>query len=124
MWRRLRALTGPTGYRWLALLLLSGLWTAWWQWPLASTSSWAIPGPPAGHTPTLDLAAGGRFAVVRYLEADGLRGPATVRDLATGRICLDFVGGDSKGRLASIAPDGKFTITNGRNGFSKTYAAR
>ena len=25
---------------------------------------------------------------------------------------------------ASIAPDGKFTITNGGNGFSKTYAAR
>jgi competence protein ComEC len=25
---------------------------------------------------------------------------------------------------ASIEPDGKFTITNGRNGFSKTYAAR
>jgi len=25
---------------------------------------------------------------------------------------------------ASIAPDGKFTITNGRNGFSKTYTAR
>jgi competence protein ComEC len=25
---------------------------------------------------------------------------------------------------ASIQPDGKFTITNGRNGFSKTYAAR
>ena len=25
---------------------------------------------------------------------------------------------------ASVAPDGKFTVTNGRNGFSKTYAAR
>jgi len=25
---------------------------------------------------------------------------------------------------ASVAPDGKFTITNGRNGFSKTYVAR
>jgi competence protein ComEC len=25
---------------------------------------------------------------------------------------------------ASVAPDGKFTLTNGRNGFSKTYAAR
>jgi len=25
---------------------------------------------------------------------------------------------------ASIAPDGKFTVTNGRNGFSKTYTAR
>jgi competence protein ComEC len=25
---------------------------------------------------------------------------------------------------ASVAPDGKFTITNGRNGFSKSYAAR
>jgi competence protein ComEC len=25
---------------------------------------------------------------------------------------------------ASVAPDGKFTITNGRNGFSKTYSAR
>jgi len=25
---------------------------------------------------------------------------------------------------ASIAPDGTFTITNGRNGFSKAYAAR
>jgi len=25
---------------------------------------------------------------------------------------------------ASVAPDGKFTITNGRNGFSKTYTAR
>ena len=33
---------------------------------------------------------------------------------------------DCKGELirASIAPDGKFTITNGRNGFSKSYAAR
>ena len=33
---------------------------------------------------------------------------------------------DCKGNWirASIAPDGKFTITNGRNGFSKTYAAR
>ena len=25
---------------------------------------------------------------------------------------------------ASIAPDGKYTVTNGRNGFSKTYASR
>ena len=25
---------------------------------------------------------------------------------------------------ASVASDGKFTVTNGRNGFSKTYAAR
>ncbi len=25
---------------------------------------------------------------------------------------------------ASVAADGKFTVTNGRNGFSKTYAAR
>jgi competence protein ComEC len=25
---------------------------------------------------------------------------------------------------AAVAPDGKFTVTNGRNGFSKTYAAR
>jgi competence protein ComEC len=25
---------------------------------------------------------------------------------------------------ASVAPDGKFTVTNGRNGFSKTYAAQ
>ena len=25
---------------------------------------------------------------------------------------------------ASVAPDGKFAITNGRNGVSKTYAAR
>lgn len=25
---------------------------------------------------------------------------------------------------ASVAPDGKFTVTNGRNGFSKTYATR
>jgi competence protein ComEC len=33
---------------------------------------------------------------------------------------------DCKGNWikASVAPDGKFTITNGRNGFSKTYAAR
>jgi L-ascorbate metabolism protein UlaG (beta-lactamase superfamily) len=33
---------------------------------------------------------------------------------------------DCKGNWirASIAPDGKFTVTNGRNGFSKTYAAR
>ena len=26
--------------------------------------------------------------------------------------------------VVSIAPDGKFTITNGRNNFSKTYTAR
>ena len=25
---------------------------------------------------------------------------------------------------ASFADDGKFTVTNGRNGFSKSYAAR
>ena len=25
---------------------------------------------------------------------------------------------------ASVKPDGTFTVTNGRNGFSKTYAAR
>ena len=25
---------------------------------------------------------------------------------------------------ASVAPDGRFTITNGRNGFSKTYMVR
>jgi hypothetical protein len=25
---------------------------------------------------------------------------------------------------ASVARDGKFTVTNGRNGFSKTYTAR
>ena len=25
---------------------------------------------------------------------------------------------------ASVTPDGKFTVTNGRNGFSKAYAAR
>ena len=33
---------------------------------------------------------------------------------------------DCKGNWikASVAPDGKFTITNGRNGFSKMYAAR
>jgi hypothetical protein len=33
---------------------------------------------------------------------------------------------DCKGNWirASIAPDGKFTITNGRNGFSKSYVAR
>ncbi len=33
---------------------------------------------------------------------------------------------DCKGNWikASVAPDGKFTVTNGRNGFSKTYAAR
>lgn len=33
---------------------------------------------------------------------------------------------DCKGNWikASVAPDGKFTITNGRNGFSKSYAAR
>jgi hypothetical protein len=24
---------------------------------------------------------------------------------------------------ASVAPDGRFTVTNGRNGFSKTYVA-
>jgi hypothetical protein len=32
---------------------------------------------------------------------------------------------DCKGNWikASVAPDGKFTITNGRNGFSKTYVA-
>ncbi len=33
---------------------------------------------------------------------------------------------DCKGNWikASVAPDGKFTMTNGRNGFSKSYAAR
>ena len=33
---------------------------------------------------------------------------------------------DCKGNWikASVAPDGKFTVTNGRNGFSKTYVAR
>jgi len=33
---------------------------------------------------------------------------------------------DCKGNWikASVTPDGKFTVTNGRNGFSKTYAAR
>jgi hypothetical protein len=33
---------------------------------------------------------------------------------------------DCKGNeiTTSIGADGKFTITNGRNGFSKTYAAR
>jgi competence protein ComEC len=33
---------------------------------------------------------------------------------------------DCKGNWihASVSPDGKFTVTNGRNGFSKTYAAR
>jgi hypothetical protein len=33
---------------------------------------------------------------------------------------------DCKGNWikASVAPDGTFTITNGRNGFSKTYTAR
>jgi beta-lactamase superfamily II metal-dependent hydrolase len=33
---------------------------------------------------------------------------------------------DCKGNWikASVAPDGKFTVTNGRNGFSKTYASR
>ena len=33
---------------------------------------------------------------------------------------------DCKGNWikASVAPDGKFTITNGRNNFSKTYTAR
>jgi hypothetical protein len=25
---------------------------------------------------------------------------------------------------ASVEPDGKFTVTNGRNGFRKTYQAR
>jgi len=25
---------------------------------------------------------------------------------------------------ASVGPDGKFTVTNGRNGFNKTYTAR
>ena len=25
---------------------------------------------------------------------------------------------------ASVAPDGKYTLTNGRNGFSKTYESR
>jgi len=25
---------------------------------------------------------------------------------------------------ASVTPDGKYTVTNGRNGFSKTYASR
>jgi hypothetical protein len=33
---------------------------------------------------------------------------------------------DCKGNWikASVAPDGKFTITNSRNGYSKTYATR
>jgi hypothetical protein len=33
---------------------------------------------------------------------------------------------DCKGHWirASVKPDGSFTVTNGRNGFSKTYAAR
>jgi len=33
---------------------------------------------------------------------------------------------DCKGNWikASVACDGKFTVTNGRNGFSKTYTAR
>jgi hypothetical protein len=33
---------------------------------------------------------------------------------------------DCKGNWikASVEPGGKFTITNGRNGFSKTYMAR
>jgi hypothetical protein len=33
---------------------------------------------------------------------------------------------DCKGNgfKTSVAPDGKFTVTNGRNGFSKTYASR
>jgi competence protein ComEC len=33
---------------------------------------------------------------------------------------------DCKGKWikSSVAPDGKFTVTNGRNGFSKTYTAR
>ena len=33
---------------------------------------------------------------------------------------------DCKGNWirASVAPDGTFTITNGRNGFSKTYKTR
>jgi competence protein ComEC len=33
---------------------------------------------------------------------------------------------DCKGNWiqATIAPDGKFTVTNGRNGFSKSYMAR
>jgi hypothetical protein len=33
---------------------------------------------------------------------------------------------DCKGNeiTASVEPDGKFTVTNGRNGFSKTYMAR
>ena len=33
---------------------------------------------------------------------------------------------DCKGNWikASVASDGKFTVTNGRNGFSKTYVSR
>jgi competence protein ComEC len=33
---------------------------------------------------------------------------------------------ECKGNLlkASVAPDGKYTLTNSRNGFSKTYAAK
>ena len=33
---------------------------------------------------------------------------------------------DCKGNeiTASVTPDGKFTVTNGRNGFAKSYVAR
>ncbi len=39
---------------------------------------------------------------------------------------LLLIPADCKGNWikASVASDGKFTITNGRNGFSKTYTAR
>jgi competence protein ComEC len=37
---------------------------------------------------------------------------------------LDEIGDQGHAISASVAPDGRFTVTNGRNGFSRTYVAK
>ncbi len=106
-----------------------------------------VHGQAKGVTPVLAQALGARVAVVANGARKGgdpaswpiLRGAPGLEDI--WQVHFSIAGGreknppedyianpdqncEGKGIHISAAPDGSFTVTNGRNGFSKTYSAR
>ncbi len=67
------------------------------------------------------------YLVISHYHGDHVGGlPALSKMIPIGKFYGRGDEIEAKGNWikASVASDGKFTITNGRNGFSKTYTAR
>lgn len=126
MWRRLRALTGPTGRRFLTVLLFGSLWLWWFCFPAGPRIRWELPEVLWGP---VELAPDCRTLVTepRLRPPDATCGldfhpprvPTVMRDVATGRDLLCPFPHDWYAKLLAFAPDASWVVA--RDGANRLY---